>query len=243
MPLSLKEHLKLTYRRLRIGASLQRNDALGALHRAWGYVHATQLNGDYYEFGVYRGNSLANAWLSYRYFRRRLERSDNLPFQRNGTVQAFLGQTPCFYGFDSFAGMPDNDEGEDTLAQGTYCAAEEVAAAACRRVGLVAPDLRLVPGLFADNARAVGPRQAAIVHLDCDLYLSSRDALRLIEPRLVQGSVLLCDDHDLFRADRKQGQRRALQEFSEASDVELEPWFAYGTASRAYLCHRAPSAG
>ncbi|BFO54327.1 MULTISPECIES: TylF/MycF/NovP-related O-methyltransferase [Comamonadaceae] len=237
MSLRPLERFKLAYRRLRAGANLHRNDALGALYRAWAYVHATQLAGDYYEFGVYRGNSLAHAWLCYRHQRERMERNAGLPFRRQGTVLDFLSRPPRFHGFDTFAGMPANDEGEDTLATGSFLAAQSQAVARCAAVGLRAPDLVLVPGLFSDNAGAIGSTQAAIVHLDCDLYASARDALALIESRLVQGSVLLCDDYDLFRADRQRGERRALRECAERSGIEFEPWFAYGPASRAFLCH------
>lgn len=237
MSVTTIERIKLAYRRLRVGANLHRNDALGALYRAWAYIHATQLAGDYYEFGVYRGNSLVHAWWCYRDQRRRIERSGALPFQRQGTVLEFLSRRPRFYGFDTFAGMPANAEGEDSLASGSFRAAQADVQARCAAAGLRAPDLQLVPGLFADNAHAVGPEQAAIVNLDCDLYASACDALALIAPRLVQGSVLLCDDYDLFQADRTRGERRALQECADRVGIEFEPWFAYGAASRAFLCH------
>lgn len=235
--LSIKDRLRLAYWRMRVRSHHNRNDVHGALHRAWAYVHATQLSGDYYEFGVYRGASLVSAWLSYRHFRRHLESSGDLPFQRSGTVVEFMHHDSTFYGFDTFTGMPDNNEGEDSLAPGSFAASLQQAQALCTAVGLREPYLRLVPGLFAENAQAIGLRPAAIVHLDCDLYASTRDALTLIGPNLVQGSVLLCDDHDLFRACNTKGQRRALREFVQHSAIELEPWFSYGAASRAYLCH------
>lgn len=235
MPIVLADVLRLTYRRLRVRSHLHRNDALGALHRAWAYVHATRLIGDYYEFGVYRGNSLANAFLSYRHFRRQAERGAARRYGGGGTVAAFLATRPRFYGFDSFAGMPANPEGDDGLAAGSFRADPGAAVRLCRAVGLRAPDLMLVPGLFADNAGAVGDRPAAIVHLDCDLHASARDALALVGGRLVQGSVLLCDDYDLFHADPGRGERRALAEFAAERGVALEPWFAYGAASRAFL--------
>lgn len=228
---------RILYRRLRVGANLHRNDALGALHRAWGYVHATQLAGDYYEFGVHRGWSMINSWFSYGHFRRRLAQGRSLPFERRGTVAAFLAQQPVFYGFDTFAGMPENDEGEDTLAPGSFMSDLGAVTGDCAAAGLRPPDLRLVPGLFADTTAQVGERPAAIVHLDCDLYVSTRDALRAVAPRLVQGSVVLCDDYNLFRADPGRGQRHAVAEFTAASGVRLEPWFAYGPASQAFLCH------
>lgn len=237
MPVTIKERLALAYRRLRPGVLLHRNDALGALYRAWAYVHATQLAGDYYEFGVYRGNTLAHAWLCQQHCRARVAAGSDLPYRRDGTVSAFLSTRPVFYGFDTFAGMPSNSEGEDTLAEGSFRAGREEALARCRAVGLVEPDLVLVPGLFRDNAAAIGARPAAVVNLDCDLLASARDALSIIGPRLVQGSVLLCDDYDLFQADNTRGERRALIEFGERSGIAFEPWFAYGAASRAFLCH------
>lgn len=234
---SIKDRVRLIYWRLRTRSHLNRNDVHGALYRAWAYVHATQLSGDYYEFGVYRGHSLISSWLSYRRCRARILTSKDLPYECVGSVTQFMAHESTFYGFDSFSGMPENDEGEDSLATGTFMATEQNTAALCAAAGLEAPRLHLVPGLFSDNTKAIGSAPAAIVHLDCDLYLSTRDALNMIGPRLVQGSVLLCDDHDLFRASNEKGQRRALREFLEQSQIELEPWFTYGAASRAYLCH------
>ncbi|OJX67161.1 TylF/MycF/NovP-related O-methyltransferase [Magnetospirillum sp. 64-120] len=234
---SLRKKARIVFRRMRVGANLHRNDALGALHRAWGYVHATQLAGDYYEFGVHGGWSMVNSWFSYRYFRRRLAQGRALPFQRRGTVAAFLAHRPLFHGFDTFAGMPDNDEGEDTLAPGSFWCDLDIVTGDCARAGLRSPELRLVPGLFADTAAQVGLRPAAIVHLDCDLYASTRDALRAVSPCLVQGTVVLCDDYNLFRADQGRGQRRAVAEFSAVGGIRLEPWFAYGPAAQAFLCH------
>lgn len=235
---SLLDTLKLHYRRLRVSASLHRNDALGALHRAWGYVHATQLAGDYYEFGVYRGASIINSWLSQRYFRRRLDRSRDLPFMREGTVARFLEHHPTFYGFDTFAGMPNNSEGEDTLAPGSFKSDREAVLRRCRRIGLCPPTLQLIAGLFTEASRHLGPHPAAIVHVDCDLYASAADALRVIEPHIVQGTILLFDDYNLFRADNRHGERRALAEFRRNYALEIEPWFAYGPAAQAFICHR-----
>ena len=234
--LTTLDKIRLAYWKLRVRWHLQRNDVHGALARAWLYTSATQLGGDYYEFGVYRGASLASSWLAFRHSRRLSGRAD-LPFEQSGGVADYLANRPVFYGFDTFAGMPDNREGQDSLVAGTYFAPVELAAARCRAVGLGAPDLRLIKGLFADNAAAIGERPAAIGHLDCDLYVSSRDALNLIRPRLAQGTVLLCDDYDLFQADNTKGQRRALCEFSAATGITFETWFAYGAASRAFLCH------
>jgi|GEM_PF-664909 hypothetical protein len=236
MSLLIADRIRLWYRRLRVGASQHRNDALGALHRAWAYVHATQLPGDYYEFGVYRGASLIGSWLSQQYFRKWLARSNDLPFRREGSVAAFLRQHPVFHGFDTFSGMPDNCEGEDSLAAGSFPTTRRLVERRCAIVGLKPPALHLVQGPFAETGGQTGTA-AAIVHIDCDLYASTVDALRAVAPCLVQGSVVLFDDYNLFRADNRCGERRALTEFQAGGRIRLEPWFAYGPAAQAFLCH------
>ncbi|MBF0093586.1 MAG: class I SAM-dependent methyltransferase [Alphaproteobacteria bacterium] len=233
---NLTDRLHWLYRRFRVGASFHRNDALGALHRAWGYVHATFLIGDYYEFGVYRGTSLLNSWLSCGHFRRNLEAGMGLRFRREGNVGAFLDRHPVFHAFDTFSGMPDNDEGEANLVRGSYFGGKEDLVARAALVGLRPPDLRVVEGLFRDSAKTLsGP--AAVVHIDCDLHASARDALDVIEPCLRQGTVVLFDDFNLFRADDLKGERRALKEFQERTGVVFEPWFAYGPAAQSFLVH------
>ena len=99
-------------------------------------------------------------------------------------------------------------------------------------------------GTFADIAKrqeqaicALQP--AAIVHIDCDLYASARDALELVSPKLQQGTVLLFDDYNCFSADPNQGERRALREFlASHPDIEVESWFSYLFAGQAFLVHK-----
>ena len=45
-----------------VTADMNRNDRVGALHRAWGHVFTSQLLGAY-EFGVYK----AEPWFAYHY--------------------------------------------------------------------------------------------------------------------------------------------------------------------------------
>lgn len=235
--MSLIDFMRIKYRKLSIKKSMHRNDALGALHRAWGYIYANRIIGDYYEFGVYNGVTLYNSWLSHRFFHDGMLVNNDLPYEKSEGIKSFLRERPIFYGFDTFEGMPENDEGEDTLKKQTFHGNQDLVIRRCRNAGLSDPDLVLVKGLFAENRHRVGSRPAAVVNIDCDLYASAVDALSLIEGRLVQGSVVLCDDFNLFCADPRKGERRAVREFEERSGFRLEPWFAYGVASQAFLCH------
>ena len=79
---------------------------------------------------------------------------------------------------------------------------------------------------------------AAIINLDCDLYSSAREALEIVAPKLIQGSVILADDWNTFGGDRKSGERKAVSEFlEEHPDIEFENWFPYQYAGQAFIVH------
>lgn len=92
------------------------------------------------------------------------------------------------YGFDSFAGLPEHwrlgyDAGEFA-----------------ERPPQV-PGAELVVGLFEDTLEgflAAHPGPVAFVHVDCDLYSSTRTVLEQLAPRFVEGTVLLFDEYFNF---------------------------------------------
>jgi hypothetical protein len=43
--------------------------------------------------------------------------------------------------------------------------------------------------------------------------MSACDALEIVKPKLQQGTILMMDDWNCFRADNNQGERRALRGF------------------------------
>jgi len=80
--------------------------------------------------------------------------------------------------------------------------------------------IKYFKGLFSEvskqNATNIADLQtAAIANIDSDLYMSARDALEIVKPKMQQGTILLMDDWNCFRADINQGERRALREFLE----------------------------
>jgi hypothetical protein len=52
--------------------------------------------------------------------------------------------------------------------------------------------------------------------------------------------VLLCDDYNAFCANPNKGERRALTEFQQETNIQLEPWFPYQYNAQAFFCHRKP---
>ncbi len=95
-------------------------------------------------------------------------------------------------------------------------------------------------GFFADTLRNPLPLRAALVHIDCDLYQSTRDVLtRLFETDVLQdGCVLLFDDYNCFRASPDYGERRAFREFLDGQErFEATPFFTYGFNGAAFFLH------
>ena len=88
------------------------------------------------------------------------------------------------FGFDSFKGLPGAWSG---YRAGHF---------ACDPP-LVPGNVTLVIGLFANTLPAflaTHPGDAALVHIDCDLYESTKTVLELMTPRIVSGTVIALDE-------------------------------------------------
>ncbi len=217
---------------------INRNDRYGALYRSWGYVYTNLIKGGYYEFGLYQGEAFVNSWKINQLYRHWAKHQASSHEQwRREAISDFVDYQHPFYGFDSFEGIPTNTEGNVFFRQGTYAATEESVRHRCDRAAM---NYQLHQGFFADVGNQVTSTlaKAAIVNVDCDLYISTVDALRLIAPKLQQGTVVLMDDYNCFSADNTQGERRAMKEFTLAHPaIEFEPWFAYQHVGQAFITH------
>jgi predicted O-methyltransferase YrrM len=65
----------------------------------------------------------------------------------------------------------------------------------------------LYKGLFPLTAGPVADRKFSFVHLDVDLYESTKASLEWFYPRLSPGAVVMCHDYD------HSGVRKAVDEF------------------------------
>lgn len=116
--------------------------------------------------------------------------------------------------FDSFEGIPDNSEPEQTtllggvgrFRKGDYAGSLAEVSGNVQRWG-AAGRCRFVPGWLEETLPSFGEKVAA-AYLDVDLASSTRTAIRLLYPRLVPGGRLFSQDGHLplvievFRDDR-----------------------------------------
>jgi hypothetical protein len=238
---------KLANRLLPTGVTFgpNRNDRIGALHRAWGYVVTNRIRGGYYEFGVYRGDTFRAAYHIYQgyalWVQTQLKSDEGW---RRDVANDYSDFKHHFYAFDTFEGMPENQEKNVSFVQGSfYCSLDEFVRLNEAEGIKVSDQVQYLQGTFdevkSQKASDLDRMQpAAIVNLDCDLYVSAVSALSIIKPKLVQGTVLLADDWNTFSADRTNGERKALAEFLEREPhISLEPWFTYMYTGQAFLVH------
>lgn len=222
-----------------IRGPLHRNDRAGALHRAWGHVFTNHLEGDYVEFGVYLGASIIESYRQYQLFRAWLaDQMQSEEVWRRKMASSYYKTKVHFRGLDTFSGMPDNDESNETFSAKTFMSSVAVVKEKCKSAGMDSDAFTLYPGLFLETKHALANdlHKIAIVNIDSDLYESAKDALLISEPYFQVGSVLLFDDYNAFNADNRKGERRAFAEFREKSKFKFEPWFDYMYSGQAFLC-------
>ncbi|MEE3502239.1 class I SAM-dependent methyltransferase [Acidiphilium acidophilum] len=117
--------------------------------------------------------------------------------------------TRIVHGFDSFQGLPDDWSGT-AAARGTFDrqgTPPKVPANARLHVGWFDATL---PRFLAEVSEPV-----ALLHVDCDIYSSTRTIFDLLGPRLVAGSVIVFDEYFNYPGWR-QHEYKAFQEFCAA---------------------------
>jgi hypothetical protein len=157
--------------------------------------------GDYYEFRLFKGYSF---WYA----------------QKTANDAALADMR--FFGFDSFAGLPEvhgvDIGANDDFYAGQYACSKDRVIQNLNSKSIDWQRTTLIEGYFEKSlanglAKRHGMRHVAVALIDCDLYASTRSVLNFLGDMLVDGSVILMDDWNCFDAADDKGQRRALAEF------------------------------
>jgi O-methyltransferase len=183
--------------------------------------------GDYFEFGLFKGYSFWSA---------------------QQKANACGAGSMNFFGFDSFEGLPEvtgPDKTErDHFYKGQYRCSYDTVRASLENAGVDWNRTTLIRGYFDESLkdelhREHGMRPLSIALIDCDLYSSTVDVLRFIDPLIQDQSILIFDDWNCFDKDDEKGQRKAFAELLERRvDLRAEPLFEYGTWGQVFLIHQ-----
>lgn len=137
------------------------------------------------------------------------------------------------FGFDSFEGLPEDwlHNVTSVLQKGTF---------AQKEIPRLPKNVRLEIGLFEDTLPDWLERHRepfAMIHVDCDLYSSTKSILTLCNHRIVPGTIIRFDDvaHWESYSDRRDS---ALSEWRDGEYQAVQEWIAQFDRSVEVL-HRA----
>lgn len=158
-----------------------------------------------------------------------------------------------FFGFDSFAGLPEIEAPDRTahgeFRQGQYeCTKQDVVDNLERAGGIDWSRTFLIKGFFKDTllpsvVTQYGIKRVGVAMIDCDLYTSTAEVLQFLGLLIDDGTVLVMDDWNSYDRDDSRGQRRAMREFlARRPDLSLEPLLQYGHNSEAFVVRRRSAA-
>jgi hypothetical protein len=180
--------------------------------------------GDYLEFGVSRGSSLAHMHHALR--------------------EAGLGSVRQI-GFDSFEGMPKGSHKEG-WGDGWFASTVPATRTYLTKRGVDLSRIELVKGWFnqtctEETVRRLNLRKASIIMVDCDIYSATCEVLRFI-PQLIDTRAAIIFDDWGWQSDKNEiGQQEAFAEFLSANpDIKASPRpdYAYIPQARIFMLSR-----
>jgi hypothetical protein len=156
--------------------------------------------GDYLEFGVCYGSSMACM-------------HDVLTATGTTGVRKF--------GFDSFQGLPPEADEQDGgfFSEGQFESSLYFAYKLLTKRGIDWRTTFLIEGWFKDTCTQQtiekhDIRKVGIVMIDCDIYSASKEALDFVGPLLAKNAVIVFDDWNSGNlAEKNMGEKKAFEEF------------------------------
>jgi len=130
------------------------------------------------------------------------------------SINHIAGQvTQTVYGFDSFEGLPER--WRDRREAGHF---------KVKALPKVRDNVVLIKGWFDKTLPGFlggNPGDASFIHVDCDLYSSTRTVFEFLAPRIQPGTVIVFDEYFNYPG-WKEGEFKAFGEFIAASGLNFE---------------------
>jgi hypothetical protein len=163
-------------------------------------LDAVRLEGFYLEMGVFQGNTI--------------------------NLIASVKQQQTIYGFDSFEGLPEAWSRDDTalFAKGFF---------AVNNFPKVASNVQLIQGWFDKSLPVfkdtiLNDQTIAFMHVDCDIYSSTKTIFDVLGDNIIPGTILVFDElYNYPGFDRHE--IKALYEFLKRKNYSVE-YLAYNAA-------------
>ncbi len=138
-----------------------------------------------------------------------------------GSLRKIAAEYPCF-GFDSFQGLPE--DWRKKFPKGSFAQTAE-AVEEIKKMH----DVIIVEGMFEETLPKFPWMQymsrVDLVHVDCDLYSSTKTVLQNVKPCLWGGTVVVFDEYHGYDG-HEHHEMKAWKEFADEND-DLE-WLLIG---------------
>lgn len=175
-------------------------------------------NGDYIEFGVFKGSSFSHAIKCFKNCQR---------FNSNQ-------KNTNFFGFDSFQGFGDlnEDEKHSFYKNENFKSNYNQVNKRIEKTMKKWSKFRLINGFFeqtlSHNPSYYGIKNVRVAFIDCDTYSSSKLAFLFLEKIVSQGSHIILDDFFSYNGDPNKGVHKAFKEFIKNNGFHYRKIFNYG---------------
>ena len=142
----------------------------------------------------------------------------------------FRSKINSYYGFDSFEGLQLTTQ-EDSIRwkNGEFASNEILATNLINRSCSDKTTITIKKSLYSKLAENDFPQYLGqtLLHIDCDLYSSTIEALTFIKKKIRQGTIILLDDYFSGLSVGTRGEKKALEDFCMENNLKLTKWFQY----------------
>tara|TARA_B100002052_G_scaffold58743_1_gene51749 strand:- start:24003 stop:24803 length:801 start_codon:yes stop_codon:yes gene_type:complete len=213
-----------------------------AFRWAAAYLVKNQIEGDYLEFGVWKGNSFIEAY-------NQIEDYSEMFFSPESTVGKSGIETKNmfkemrFHAFDSFEGLSASTSGNEPLQyfEGNYKAEESVFLERLNDANLDLTRITTTKGWFNESltdeaAKKIHLSKVAIAYIDCDLYEPALDSLNFITPYIKTGTILIFDDWFRNKGNPHEGVQGAVLDWLEVNQhIYLQHFYSCDTRTTLFI--------
>mgnify|MGYP001254643097 FL=1 len=137
----------------------------------WINIFLDNLEGDYIEFGIFKGKSLYHSFKTFK----RLYKDDN----------------KSFYGLDSFEGFPV--ENHNFYKNENFKSSYKKVSSTFKKY----KNIHIESGFFSESLKKeklIKVKKICFAFVDCDIYESSLEVFEYLKPRMVPGGFIMIDD-------------------------------------------------
>lgn len=220
------------------------------IYLAADFIFSENIDGDYLEFGVFKGDSFIEAyevcekakkWNSIKFNQLAFESKKNA---HENFEKLTIKKNIRYFAFDSFEGLPkekNEDSKHSRFHEGRFKSSKDFFINACKLNNVDISKVFICEGFYENSLKQEflnkhDLSKAAIVMIDCDLLSSTKLVLNFITPILQNGTIIIFDDWFTYKGMKNKGQQKAVTEWLAINkEVSLIEYAQYGKSQKSFI--------